>query len=277
LAIAEQDASVSSLDVVTDLARVRQRLGDYAGALELWHRGLAAARAVNDLRHVATIERSIGLACYWSGEFTDALAHYEASADAARQAGDRPLEARVLIAKASALQAVGRPAESRDDVERALEIASTIGDNSLMARVHRSLLLLYLWMGPAEKAREHGKQAIQLAEASGQRSAAWSAHWALAALGGLTGKSDEARRHLGEAHRIADELRSPLFRVWTSEIEIEYAAGVGDWDHGVSLAERTIAVARSLGQRTLLPRVLVWSGLLYFGRGDVDRGQACVG
>jgi DNA-binding CsgD family transcriptional regulator len=95
-------------------------------------------------------------------------------------------------------------------------------------------------------------------------------------LGGLTGKSEEIRRHLADAHRIADELRSPLFRLWTSEVEIEYLAGMGDWDHAVSLAERTIDVARSLGQRTLLPRVLVWLGLLYLGRGDVVRGKACV-
>ena len=35
-------------------------------------------------------------------------------------------------------------------------------------------------------------------------------------------------------------------------------------------------MARSLGQRTLLPRVLVWAGLLYLGRGDIERGKACV-
>ena len=91
-----------------------------------------------------------------------------------------------------------------------------------------------------------------LAEASGQRGVAWSAHWALAVLAGLTGKAEEVRRHLDDAHRVADELRSPLFRLWTSEVEIEYAAGIGEWDHAVALAERTIAMARSLSQRTLL-------------------------
>jgi DNA-binding CsgD family transcriptional regulator len=75
---------------------------------------------------------------------------------------------------------------------------------------------------------------------------------------------------------VADELRSPLFRLWTSEVEIEYAAGIGEWDHAVALAERTIVMARSLSQRTLLPRVLVWAGLLYLGRGDMDRGKSCM-
>jgi ATP/maltotriose-dependent transcriptional regulator MalT len=137
-------------------------------------------------------------------------------------------------------------------------------------------LLLYLWTGPAAKAQEHGRRAIAIAEASGQRTVAWSAHWALAMLAGLTGNAEDVRRHLGDAQRIAEELRSPLLRVWTAEVEIEYAAGIGEWDHAVTLAERTIELARSLGQRTLLPRLLVWLGLLYLGRGDVEHGKACV-
>jgi tetratricopeptide (TPR) repeat protein len=174
------------------------------------------------------------------------------------------------------LQAIGRPDEARAAVERGLEVATDLHDDALLARVHRAFLLLYLWTGPAAKAQEHGRRAIAIAEASGQRTVAWSAHWALAMLAGLTGNADDVRRHLGDAQRIADELRSPLLRVWTAEVEIEYAAGIGEWDHAVALAERTIEIARSLGQRTLLPRLLVWLGLLYLGRGDAERGKACV-
>lgn len=276
LSIAEQDSSEPSHELVTELARVRQRLGDYPGALGLWERALASATEANDLARVASIERSIGLAHYWSGAFEKALAHYDAALNAARRVGDRPLEARVLIPKASCLQAIGRPDEARQAVERGLEVATELHDDTLLARVHRALLLLYLWTGPAAKAQEHGRRAIAIAEASGQRTVEWSAHWALAMLAGLTGNAEDVRRHLGDAQRIAEELRSPLLRVWTAEVEIEYAAGIGEWDHAVALAERTIDIARSFGQRTLLPRLLVWLGLLYLGRGDVERGKACV-
>ena len=276
LTIAEQESSDANIDLVTDLARVRQRLGDYAGALELWARALASAHEANDLARVASIERSMGLAYYWSGAFEDALAHYDAALDAARRVGDRRMEARVLVPKASCLQAIGRSTEAREAVERGLEVATELSDDALLARVHRALLLLYLWTGPAANAQEHGRRAIALAEASGQRTVAWSAHWALAMLAGLTGHADDVRRHLADAQRIADELRSPLLRVWTAEVEIEYAAGIGEWDHAVALAERTIDIARSLGQRTLLPRLLVWLGLLYLGRGEMERGKACV-
>jgi DNA-binding CsgD family transcriptional regulator/tetratricopeptide (TPR) repeat protein len=276
LSIAEQDFTDTSHELVTELARVRQRLGDYPGALALWERALEAATKAKDSARVGSIERSIGLAHYWSGAFEDALAHYAAALDAARLADDRPLEARVLIPQASCLQAIGRSAEARQAVERGLEVATELADDALLARVHRALLLLYLWTGPAEKALAHGERAIALAEASGQRTVAWSAHWALAMLAGLTGNSDAVRQRLADAQRIAEELRSPLLRAWTAEVEIEYAAGMGEWDHAVALAERTIEIARSLGQRTLLPRLLVWLGLLYLGRGDVERGKACV-
>src|SRR5205085_7995556 len=76
--------------------------------------------------------------------------------------------------------------------------------------------------------------------------------------------------------RMADELRSPLLRAWTAEVAIEYYAGIGEWDQAVALAERTLEAARSLGQRALIPRLLVWLGLLYLGRGNIERGKACV-
>lgn len=276
LSIAEGNGDASQLDIVTDLARVRQRLGDYPGALALWQRAVDAARAHNDEPRTASIERSIGLARYWSGAFNEALAHYDAGMAAAQRAGDKQLEARIRIARASCLQAIGRTEESRTEIECALVIASSLGDQTLLSRAHRAMLLLYCWTGPAEKAREEGARAIAFAEASGQRSLAWSAHWALAVLSGLTGRSADVRRHLTDAHRLADELRSPLYRVWTAEIEVEYLAGTGDWEHAVSLAERTIEMARTLGQRTLLPRLLVWLGLVHLGRGDIEKGKACV-
>ena len=57
------------------------------------------------------------------------------------------------------------------------------------------------------------------------------------------GRADASTSELGRrrgaearhryADRIADEAHSPLFRMWASEIEVEYAAGIGDWDRAV--------------------------------------------
>ncbi len=278
LAGGEAASGAEADEVVFELARIRQRLGDYDGALDLWKRALAIASARGDVARVGSIERSMGLASYWSGAFDKAIAHFDAAIDAARRSGERSLEARVLLPKASCLQALGRTEDAAREIQSAVAIANDENEPGLLARAHRALLLHYLWTGPADRARESGARAIAIAESTEGKNlgVAWSAHWALAMLGGLTGNAEEARLHLTEASRLADEARSPLFRVWTAEVEIEYAAGTGEWDHAVSLAERTIPLARALGQRTLVPRLLVWLGLLHFGRGDIERGRECV-
>ena len=178
------------------------------------------------------------------------------------------------MAKGMCLQGLGRRDESERVVHLALEIAERLGDAALLARVHRALLLLYVWTGPPQLARRHGARAIVLAEQSGQRGVAWSAHWALAMLGGLTASVEDISHHLAEAQRLADELRSPLLRAWTAEVAIEYYAGIGEWEQAVSLAERTMAVARSLGQSTLIPRLLVWLGAAVFRSRERRRRQS---
>ena len=262
--------------LVEDLARTRQRLGEYEAAAALLERAGREAAKRGDRARVGRIERRLGLARYWSGHYEAALAHYDAGVAAARDAADDAQAARLQIAKGMCLQEVGRIAEAEHEVRGALATAERLGDEPLLARVHRALMLLHAWTGPPALAAEHGERALALAERSGQTAVRWQVHWALAMLGGLTGDAGEIARHIAESDRLADELRSPLLRLWTAEVAIEYASGVGDWDAGIALGERTIAMARTLGQRTLLPRLLVWTGLIYLGRGDLERAKAYV-
>jgi DNA-binding CsgD family transcriptional regulator len=79
--------------------------------------------------------------------------------------------------------------------------------------------------------------------------------------------------HIAEAERLADEVHSPLLRVSIDEVSIEFLAGYGDWDAALALAERAIAMARGVGQRTLLPRLLVWAALIHVGHGELGRAK----
>ena len=270
---AAADAGADAGALVEDLARARQRLGEYDAALRLWERAKAAAEASGDPARIARIERRIGLASYWSGSFTEALERYDAGLEAARRAADEGLYARLQLAKGMCLQGIGRAREAREEVQGALAIAERLGDKALLGRVHRGLMLLYVWAGPADLAREHGARAIALADESGDKLVSWSAHWAMAMLEGLTGNAPAISEHVAEANRLADELRSPVLRLWSAEVEIEYLSGIGDWDAGIALGERTIALARTLRQRALLPRLLVWTGNIYLGRGDLERAK----
>jgi DNA-binding CsgD family transcriptional regulator len=268
---AEQDPAL-----VEDLARARLRLGEHDAAVGLWRRVLAVAEAAGDDRRLAGLRRRLGLAHYWSGRHGEALAEYEAGIAAAERAGDDYALARLRIARGMCLQEVGRLSEAQAEVAAALLLASQQTDPALLARAHRALLLLYAWTGPPDLARAHGTRAVELADQAGDRSAACSTHWAMAMVAGLTGDSAAVARHLAEAERLAGELNSPLWRLWISEIAIEYAAGTGEWDSAVAIAERSIALARSLGQKNLLPRLLVWAGLVYLAQGRTEHGERLV-
>ncbi len=268
------DATVDRDEIVRGLARARQRLGDYDGALELWATARQSAIAREDDASLAAIEHRMGLACYWSGRFDDALAHYASGLKAAQHGPDRAIVVRLHLATGTCLQELGRLDASKEEVGAALAAAEQTGSDALLARAHRALLLLYAWTGPADLAFEHGDKAIRYAEASGEKMLEWTAHWGMGLLTGLTGKATKIAEHITHCERLQEQLRSPLLPLWTAELSLQYASWTGEWDSGLALGERTIALARSLSQRTLLPRLLVWTGLIYLWRHDLDRARA---
>ncbi|MDZ7630795.1 MAG: hypothetical protein U5K74_05395 [Gemmatimonadaceae bacterium] len=60
----------------------------------------------------------------------------------------------------------------------------------------------------------------------------------------------------------------------TAEIMIEHASGIGRWDEALQLAERMIPLARAVMPGSLLPRLLVWTGLIVLARDDTQRARA---
>ncbi|MDQ6828133.1 MAG: LuxR C-terminal-related transcriptional regulator, partial [Gemmatimonadota bacterium] len=263
--------------LVEDLAQARQRLGEYDVAQSLWERALRAAQAANDgagdQARVADIERRAGLAAHWSGRHEAALAHFDVGLEAATRAGERTRMAALRLAKGMCYHVLGDPAAAEREIEAAGGLARDTADSALLARVYRAQLLLHLWTGSPERAKSEGGRVLELATEAGQPYLALTAHWALAMLGGLTGDSSDIEHHLTEGEKLAEQLRSPVLGLWIAEIAIQFRFAVGEWDSALAVAERAIALARLLGQRALLPRLLVWTAVVHVARGDVTKGR----
>jgi len=262
-------------EILTTLARTQQRLGEYDAALRLWARAREEVAARGEKGTLADIDHRMGLACYWSGRYADALAHYEAGLLEASSSSDQSTTVRLRLAKGIALQDLGRLQEAQAEVEAALASAveSGIRNDALLSRAHRALLLLYAWAGPLDLARKHGMQAIAHAEAAGQRMLEWTAHWGMALLEGISGDAPAFVKHLAASDRLAEQMHSPLLPLWSAELFVQYSSSVGDWDAAIETAERTISLAKSLNQRVLLPRLYVWSGLIYLWRGSDHKAK----
>ena len=272
----EERANLTELGPLeADLARAYQRLGDYDTARSLWLARLDEAAGETDKEQRLRIRRRLGQAAYWQGLHEEALLHCEAGL--AEVDGDRPVEeARLRLLRGIALEALGREKEAQVDLMAALSIATELGDHVLLARAHRALAIIYTWTGHPGKVREHAGSTIELGEAAGNQHLVYWGHWALAVMEGFMGDTAALKEHAGECRRIAAELHSPILEVWTSEMAVELASATGEWSRGIALGEQAVARARALGQRSLLPRLLVWLGLIYLGRDDLEQGSECV-
>jgi len=261
-------------NLLEELGTARQRLGDSGGAIDVWVRALSLADAANDEEARARLLYHLGQEAARAGDARQALRWLEQAEIIASSVSRPYLVVRVRLSRAKTLQALGRHDEATATVRETLPLAESLHDAPLLARVHQTALQLYAWTGPASTARRHGAEALRLAEASGDGEVAWVTHWSLAMLEGFTGRADGVARHLREASRLADELSSPVLQAMTAEIRIEHASAVGRWSEGVTLAERTIPIARAVAPQSLLPRLLVWTGLIVLARDETERARA---
>lgn len=263
------------LALLEDLARARQRLGEYEASAHLWQRARDGSLANHDVAGLARIERRIGLLAFWSGHTSLALERYDIALKHAREAGQREMEARILVTRGVALMALGRPQEAKDEVHAALAVAEVLGDVRLRARVRNALLIIYAYAGPAEVANDLARHALAEAEAVGDLEFAWQAHHATAALACFTANAEAVAHHVAEGDRIARTLHSPVLAAQIAEPAIEYASAKGEWAEGLSLAERSIPVARAMSPRSLLPRLLVWKGTILLNRDEIEVAKTC--
>ena len=272
----EPVADPDVLSLQEDMARALQRSGDYGAAAEHWQAALTLALEAGEDARAARLHGRIGQGAYFRGQYQDALAAYELGLERAVAAQDPVVEAHLRLHKGNALQSEGRAQEAQEEMEAALNLAGSVSDPSLLARVHRGLMILYTWLGDPDKVREHGSEAIPLSQAAGDAHVTYWIYWQLAVLEGFLGDTETMDEHIHRCQELAEELRSPVLELWTAEIFIEHAAASGRWDTGIALGERAIAKARVLGQEALLPRLLVFLALIYLGRGEIERGKACV-
>ncbi len=264
----------SRSELLPELARAHQHLGDFEAAVELW--GAALRDTPPEHPEHPRLRRTLGLAHFWCGRHSEAHVHLDAGLAAASAAHNDGELVRLHVAKGYCLHELGKGQEALDTLLPAIPIAERLNDPHALARIHRALALLYVWIGPPARARDHAHRAIELAHEVGDLSIEFWARWGLAVRGGMAGDTGQMAEAIDELEGLASAARSPVLKLWTADMAIELAYGRGDWDMGLAMGEQAITLARALNQRTLLPRILVWTSLFYVGRGELERAQALV-
>ncbi len=270
------DAGVDSADLMRSLAKAKARSGEAETARRLLRRALSRALDTEDHVLAARIHREAGLALLWNDRLEEAGEEFWAGLSEAQLAKDEGLVARLQLVKGIGHHYAGEGAEAVGAIRSALETAERLHDLPLLARAHSSRLSLIFWTGDLATVREHGREALRLADRIGAPAVAFWSHWTIAVAEGLFGHIGDAGKQIALAKRTADEIGSPVLRLWAAELSVEHAYSTGDWDTGIELGEKSIELARSLHQKTLLPRLLVWTSLIHGGRGNFARVEEMV-
>lgn len=264
-------SSEERLVVLMDLARALRRLGRFDDAIPHLDEASTLAESSEDGVFLSRIDRERGYCAFGAGRLDRALSHWEKGVEEARASGDLEQEARGRLALSGGLLEIGEGDRALAEAAEVLRMAEKERSIPLRARAHRTLLLLHTWTGPPSLARKHGEAALELIREEGDPVALFSIHWAMAVMEGIAGEPVEIRKHIEAATGIAEELGSPLLRLRIGEVVLEEAASRGDWNRGIDLAEESIRMARDLNQPLLLPRLLVRTGWLHLGRGELER------
>jgi len=262
--------------IVADLARALSRMGEYEEAIPLWAEAREAAEAEGAQDDAAECRRRVGIIKSYHGDPQGAVEEYDTILALPPEGLSPTILARTRLRRGVALEELGRLEEARKELNGVLLMAEELRNPVILAQAHRALVLLHIWTGHPDRVREHADRAMELAKNSGTLSVEFWTYWGLAVLEGLLGNTEEMAENVKESNRVAQELRSPVLRLRSAELAIEQASATGQWDSGIIIGEQAIALARGLSQNTILPRVLVWTSLIYLNRGEVDLARPLV-
>jgi DNA-binding CsgD family transcriptional regulator len=263
----------ATASLLEELATALLRTGAGRDAVTHWQRAEALAYTRGDQLARTRVLHLLAQEAARSGDARRGLVLLDSAETAARAVSRDDLVIRIHVARAKMQQSLGAHSDATRTVAAALAAATVSGNVALLARVHQTALQLYAWTGPASVAREHGARALELAAESGDREVAWASHWAMAMLEGFTGDVPGIERHLEAATALAESLASPVLQAMTAEIAIEHASGIGKWDEALAAAEKIIPLVRAVAPQSLLPRLLVWTGLIVLARDDSEKAH----
>jgi DNA-binding SARP family transcriptional activator len=232
--------------------------GDWQGAALAWHQ--AATEALETFSN------------------RDAEQLLDLALDAARRAGDRESQVRVLLARGRTRERSARYAESFEDHTAARNLAGQIGDRALEMQALREMggdPSVALGRRPAECVR-HLEAALAIAEELDDGPAAVDVLCRLAILETNRLRGRRALSHAEAAVARARALGDDRALAMALDGRKNVAAYVGDIDTLASVTAELIPILERTDRLWVLQWTIFESSLVPFARGDWDAAEAAI-
>ncbi len=247
----------------TGEANSRTELEYYERARSLWQK-------MGDKRAQAGASHNIGLVHLKSGRFSEALRHFESSAEAMKAQGERAYYALFVANIAEGLAAVGEYAKAAERAIEARDLAQEINHPAYVAQAETSLANAYALMGQTEPAIEILDRIATLSEEKGF---AWQLVKACMHRGELEferGDFNLAEEMFARGLRSAEGSGYALFTIRIECYQAALSVARGHYHDGIValslMADRTDSPPMDITRRRLLG-----FSMARFSRSEEDR------
>ncbi|MFH1143693.1 MAG: BTAD domain-containing putative transcriptional regulator [Candidatus Eisenbacteria bacterium] len=241
--LALHPGKVRRVEVLSDLAQLVSRRGQYARALTLCRQGLG------DRRHGSTAAQgrllwTLGVAACELGRLAEGQRYLEQARALFVRRGEESGEAQVdYLLAANVHLARGEFGLGRETARRALARLRGLGDPRRVCQCLGVLAWLSALAGDVDEAREHATEARRMAESLGLSQAASLALHVLGRCALLDGDLVQARQHLEEARTLGDVLGESDARILPRLLLGECALAAGDRRAARQMADEALAIA----------------------------------
>ncbi|HEY4229050.1 MAG TPA: winged helix-turn-helix domain-containing protein, partial [Thermoanaerobaculia bacterium] len=213
-------------------------------------RGLAEIRRLPaPLGTDPRIDYMEAIAGEYTADWNGVIAAADRAVKGAQERGSPQLAAEAWLARAYALDSLGRMDEKKAAVESAASLFSAAGDSNGQARATNSLANIFLTLGDVKTAEQLYRRALSTFRAVGNQDGAAGALSNLNTVEWLRGQYGDSRRGAEALLSIQKDLENSHGQVWAEANLGGILADHGDIDEALRLQRDALAVSQRADYR----------------------------
>ena len=235
--------------IVNNLGNVHWKRGEWDRATSYYETALQLAERVGDLSGLAAAANNLALIRFGRGDWDGAILGFERALDIKAKLGEAAGLSVGLNNLAEVFERVGRWHEAREHYQRSLEIKLRLGEKKGAGLVLLTLGNLYRKMGELRRAAREVERGFGILGECGDTDALAFGHYYRALLHKDREDFAAALRDITEALALLERMRTynETARITTSAADLYVR--MGDLERAQEFADRSLALARELGDR----------------------------
>jgi class 3 adenylate cyclase/tetratricopeptide (TPR) repeat protein len=226
------------------------RLYSNAEAATHFRRALEVAQQdQNEKVLTAKLYTQLGQVLELSSHYEEALQNYEEMLSFSKEIGDRTIEMKALMAKATIYSIFTRlhnPELSAQLLVKALEITDEIGDKDAQARLNWNLMINYLFSKKFDRALGHGQVALRLARDSGNEEQLAFVLNDLCRLYSCMGRYEDAYAAIWEARKLWVSLDNQVMLADSFGSEAEANLLEGEFKSSLENSQQALVISERI-------------------------------